>query len=128
MEDARIWDYERQLWLGGGDVYRQRVADNCVMALPSEPFLFDGEGATAAVEDTPRWKEVEFLDQVVERPHEGLIVIGYRVRASQAEDDSDDAGYHALCTSTLMQLAHEEWVVVQHQQTPLGVIVADPDA
>jgi len=128
MEDARIWEYERELWLGGGEVYRERVADTCVMALPSEPFLFDGKAATAAVEGTPRWKTVDFADQVVERPHEGLIVIGYRVRASHAEAGGADGRYNALCTSTLMRLAHEEWVVVQHQQTPLGVLVADPDA
>lgn len=123
MDDNRIWQFERELWLGGGEVYRERVAKECVMALPSEPFIFDGEGAASAVEDTPRWSEVEFADQKVERPHRGLIVIAYRSKAKR-----DGESYHALATSTLMQLEHEEWVVVQHSQTPLGVMVADPDA
>jgi trehalose-6-phosphate synthase len=75
------------------------------------------------VADTPRWESAEFRDTRVSRPQEGLIVIAYRVAARRGEQS-----YHALCTSTLRRLAHEEWDVVQHQQTPLGVIVADPEA
>ena len=123
MEDKRIWEFERELWLGGGDVYRKNVAEDCVMALPAEPFLYDHEGATQAVEKTPRWDEVDFADTRVTRPEEGLIVIGYRARASRGGNS-----YHALCTSTLRRLGHEDWVVVQHQQTPFGVEVKDPDA
>ncbi len=122
MEDTRIWEFERDLWIGGGEVYRERVAENCVMGLPATPFLFDGEAATQAVESTPRWEEVEFAECVVERPQEGLIVIGYRAHARRGSES-----YHALCTSTLRRLEHEVWVVVQHQQTPFGVMVADPD-
>ena len=123
MEDNRIWEFERALWLGGGDVYEKCVANDVVMALPAQPFLFDGQAAAKAVEDTPRWDEVDFVDTRISRPEEGLIVIGYRARA-----DRGDKHYHALCTSTLKRLGHEAWVVVQHQQTPLGVEVKDPDA
>ena len=123
MEDKRIWEFERELWLGGGDVYRKNVAEDCVMALPAEPFLYDHEAAIEAVEKTPRWNEVEFADRRVTRPEEGLIVIGYRAKAK-----GDDKTYHALCTSTLRRLGHDDWVVVQHQQTPFGVEVKDPDA
>ena len=123
MNDDRIWEFERELWLGGGDVYRKNVAEDCVMALPAEPFLYDHGAATAAVEKTPRWDEVEFADTQVTRPEEGLIVIGYRAKAK-----SGDRDYHALCTSVLRRLNHEDWVVVQHQQTPFGVEVKDPDA
>ncbi|WP_120717088.1 DUF4440 domain-containing protein [Tsuneonella amylolytica] len=122
MNDDRIWEFERELWLGGGDVYREKVADDCVMALPAQPFLFDGGAATAAVEDTPRWEEVDFAETRVSRPEEGLIVIGYRVKASRGEET-----YRALCTSTIRRLAHEDWVVVQHQQTPFGVEVKTPE-
>jgi trehalose-6-phosphate synthase len=121
MEDERIWQYEKELWTGGDQVYSERVSDDCVMALPAEPYVFAGEQATKAVQDTPKWDEVEFLDTQVSRPQESLIVIAYRVQAKRA-----DKSYHAVCTSTLRRLAHEEWDVVQHQQTPLGVIVADP--
>lgn len=123
MNDDRIWEFERELWLGGGDVYRENVAEDCVMALPAEPFLYDHRAATEAVEKTPRWSEVEFADTRVTRPEEGLIVIGYRAHARRDEED-----YHALCTSTLRRISHENWVVVQHQQTPFGVEMRDPDA
>lgn len=122
MEDARLWAFEEELWLGGADVYRQKVDAQCVMALPSEPFLFDGEAAIRAVEHTPRWESATFEDQRVARPEEGLIVIAYRVKAERP-----GKSYHALCSSTLRRLSHDHWTVVQHQQTPLGMPVADPD-
>jgi hypothetical protein len=122
MDDERIWKFEEELWTGGDDVYHQRVSDDCLMALPAQPYLFAGEQATKAVQDTPKWDTVQFAEQQVSRPQEGLIIIAYRVKAQRGEQH-----YHALCTSTLRRLAHEEWDVVQHQQTPLGVIVADPD-
>ncbi|GGC32701.1 hypothetical protein GCM10011371_20160 [Novosphingobium marinum] len=122
MEDARIWNFESDLWTGGEDVYRERVSDDCVMALPATPYIFDGKAATKAVAGTPRWESVEFRNQRVERPQEGLIVIAYRAHAKRGEEE-----YHALCTSTLRRLSHEDWDVVQHSQIPLGVEVADPD-
>ncbi|MET1757077.1 DUF4440 domain-containing protein [Novosphingobium sp. RD2P27] len=121
MEDERIWKFERELWVGGDALYHERVSSNCLMALPSDPYLFAGGDAAEAVEHTPRWDGVEFRDKQVSRPQEGLIVIAYR-----AEAHGDGGTYHAVCTTTLRRLSHEEWDVVQHQQTPLGVIVADP--
>ncbi len=123
MDDDRVRAFERELWIGGSEVYEAKVARDCVMALPARPFLFDGPAATTAVKATARWEEVEFADPRIARPEEGLIVFAYRAKARRAGEV-----YHALCTSTLLRLAHEEWVVVQHQQTPLGVLVADPDA
>ena len=123
MNDERIWEFERELWLGGGDVYREKVSQDCVMGLPQQPFLFDHEAATRAVESTPVWSEVEFADTRVTRHDEGLIVIGYRAHAKREGSD-----YHAVCTSTLLRLEHENWVVIQHQQTPFGIEVKDPDA
>lgn len=122
MDDDRIWDFERDLWTGGEAVYRDRVSADCLMALPAAPFVYAGQEATRAVENTPRWTDVTFKDTQVSRPEEGLIVIAYRAEASR-----DGESYHALCTSTLRRLAHEEWDVIQHQQTPLGAEVADPD-
>ena len=122
MNDERIWDFESELWTGPADAYDRKVADDVVMALPAEPYLFDAEAARSAVKDTPRWDEIEFAQKVVERPEEGLICIAYRAKARRGEER-----YHALCTSTLRRLGEEDWVVVQHQQTPLGVEVAEPE-
>lgn len=122
MDDDRVIEFEHELWVGGPEVYEAKVASNCLMALPAEPFLFDGRAAIEAVKATPRWDEATFADTRIERPEEGLIVLAYRVKAKRG----DQKHYHALCTSTMRRLAHEDWVVVQHQQTPLGVMLAEP--
>ncbi|RST31754.1 DUF4440 domain-containing protein [Sphingomonas ginkgonis] len=111
MEDARIWSMEEKLWRGGADVYDELVDENVVMALPAEPHVFSRERAKEAVKSTPHWDEVRFSDQRVERPEEGLIVIGYRVEAS-----GGGQSYEAFCTSTIRRLGHEDWKVIQHSQ------------
>ena len=122
MDDDRIWNFERDLWTGGAEVYREKVADDCVMALPADPFVMDGKAATEAVSDTPRWEDVTISHKHVARPEHGLIVIAYRAEATRGDET-----YRALCTSTLRRIEEENWEVVQHQQTPLGMEVADPD-
>lgn len=112
MEDDRIWDFEKSLWTGGPERYRELVDDECLMVLPAPPFIMSGAQAIEAVSDTPRWQEVEFSNSQIARPQEGLIVIAYDARASRGDET-----YHAYCTSTLRRLSHEEWRVVQHQQT-----------
>ena len=120
MNDDRLWEFERELWTGPAKAYDKKVGKDVVMALPASPFLYDRQAATKAVKDTPRWDSVDFTDTRVERHQEGLIVIAYRAKASRG-----DQTYDAICTSTLLRLAHEDWVVIQHQQTPLGVQVSD---
>lgn len=112
MEDDRVWDFEKSLWTGGADRYRELVDDECLMVLPKPPFVMSGSQAIEAVANTPRWSSVEFSNGQIARPQEGLIVIAYDARAK-----SDDEAYEAHCTSTLRRLEHEEWRVVQHQQT-----------
>jgi hypothetical protein len=111
MDDDRIWAFERDLWIGGEEIYRRSIDPECLMALPRPPFVLRGSEAVAAVADTPRWSEVDFSECQVARPREGLIVIAYQARASRGEE-----AYEAHCTSTYLRLAHEEWRVVQHQQ------------
>lgn len=123
MDDQRLWEFERDLWVGGAERYETKVADDVVMALPARPFIFDRHAAIEAVKATPHWETVEFADTRVERHQEGLIAIAYRVKAG-----TGDRSYHAICTSTILRLGHENWVVIQHQQTPLGIEVPDPDA
>lgn len=114
MEDQRIWAFEESLWTGDAEHYRACVDDCCVMVLPTEPFVLSGDEAIAAVIDTPRWSSVELTDRKVMRPQEGLIVIAYKAEAAK----DGKAPYQAYCTSTYRRLSHEEWRVVQHQQTP----------
>lgn len=113
MDDARVWEFEERLWTGDADHYRRCVSEHVLMALPAEPFLFDGAAAIAAVQDTPRWGEVAFTGRHVTRPEEGVIVIAYHARATRG----GSAPYEAYCTSTIQRIAHEDWRVIQHSQT-----------
>jgi hypothetical protein len=116
MEDERIWAFERDLWIGDPALYERAIDGECLMVLPSPPFVLTGQQAIAAVEATPRWGEVAFSEQRVSRPQEGLIVAAYRVLASAEGRES----FEAYCTTTYRRLAHAEWRVVQHQQSVAG--------
>jgi hypothetical protein len=112
MDDDRVRKFETALWVGGDDVYRQAVDPGCLMVLPEPPFLMSAAEAIEAVSRTPRWRDVELLGLRIARPHEGLIVIAYEALASR-----EGEAFSANCTSTYVRIAHEEWRVVQHQQS-----------
>lgn len=114
MDDARVWEFEESLWTADADHYREAIDDACVMVVPTHPYVVEGQEAIQAVIDTPRWSDVALSDRKVSRPQEGLIVVAYKVEASKGEAER----YTAYCTSTYRRLAHDEWRVVQHQQTP----------
>lgn len=113
MDDDRIWAFEESLWTADAAHYRESIDDECLMVVPQPPFILGGEEAIAAVSATPRWTSVTIEDRRVARPQEGLIVVAYHVRAAR-----DDERYDAHCTSTYCRRGHEDWTVVQHQQTP----------
>ncbi len=114
MEDQRVWAFEESLWTGDADHYRTLIDDACVMVLPEPPFVLSGEQAIAAVADTPRWTSVQFSARQIMRPQEGLITIAYKAEARR----DGTVGYVAYCTTTMRRVEHDEWRVVQHQQTP----------
>jgi hypothetical protein len=114
MDDGRVWSFEESLWTGDASHYRELVDNECLMVLPQPPFVLNGQQAVEAVSNTPRWSSVDLSERQVSRPQEGLIVIAYKARAER----EGVAPYEAHCTSTYRRLAHEEWRVVQHQQTP----------
>ncbi|TCU51423.1 uncharacterized protein DUF4440 [Novosphingobium sp. PhB57] len=114
MDDERIWKFEAQLWTGSTETYAELIDDEAILVVPSPPFIHIGRQAVEAMAQTPRWSAVEFSEKHVARPEEGLIVIGYKAKAVRS--DGDD--YEANCSSTLRRLGHEQWRVVQHQQTP----------
>lgn len=112
MDDQRVRDFETALWIGGDEIYRRSIDPECLMVVPAAPFLMSGSEAVESVSNTPRWESVEFEDFRIGRPQEGLIVLAYAVRASRGGE-----AYSACCTSTYRRIGHEEWRVVQHQQT-----------
>lgn len=122
MDDNRVWSFEKSLWVGDADHYRELVDGECLMVLPHPPFVMSGKQAIEAVAKTPRWSNIDISNGQISRPQEGLIVIAYNAKASR-----DDETYEANCTSTYRRLSHEEWRVVQHQQTPPLAIPAVND-
>lgn len=122
MNDERVWSFEKSLWTGDAEHYRQLIDEECVMVLPTPPFVLQGDDAIQAVADTPRWSAVEITEGRIVRPQEGLIVVAYKAAASR----EGKPGYEAHCTSTYRRLGHDEWRVVQHQQTPPLATAAAP--
>ena len=112
MDDQRIEEFERALWVGEGDIYRRCVSDDAMMVVPREPFAMRGSDAKDLLEQTPRWSEVRFSDMQVSRPQDGLISIAYRADASL-----EGEAYTAYCTTTMQRQGEHEWQVIQHQQT-----------
>ena len=120
MDDQRVWAFEESLWTASAEHYQESIDGECLMVLPEPPYVMSGQEAIEAVKATPRWSSVELSERRVSRPEEGLIVVAYRARA--ARDGA--APYEAHCTSTYRRLGHEEWRVVQHQQTPPAALKA----
>jgi hypothetical protein len=115
VDDARVWSFEQDLWIGDAELYARSIDDACLMVLARPPFIMTGAEAVEEVSATPRWTDVEFSDQRISRPQEGLLVAAYRVRASLPGSKS----FEAHCTTTYRRLGHEEWRVVQHQQAAI---------
>lgn len=112
MDDARLWGSEKSLWTTDQAGYRAVIADDALMVLPGHRSVLSGRDAVHAVSGTPMGTDVTFTEQNVSRPQEGLIVVAYAVEASK-----ENERYCARCTTTYLRLAHEEWRVIQHQQS-----------
>ena len=117
MDDERVWSFEESLWTADPEHYRDSIDAQSLMVVPAPPFVLRGEKAIEAMINTPRWSTVALTEREISRPQEGLIVIAYKANAQR----EGAAPYEAYCTSTYRRLGHDEWQVVQHQQTPLSV-------
>jgi len=116
MNDERIWSFEKSLWSASQDEYRHKIARDGILVVPQDPFVLAGHKAADAMAQTPHWDSVEFTETKVARPdgpNGGLIVIAYKADAKRGT-----MSYSAYCTSTLLREGEDDWVVVQHQQTP----------
>lgn len=114
MEDDRVWAFEESLWTCDAEHYHALIDEACLMVLPTPPYVLGGTEAIDAVAATPRWTKVELAEHRIARPEEGMIVVAYHIKATR-----DEEGYEAHCTSTYRRRGHEDWQVVQHQQTPV---------
>lgn len=120
MDDARIWELEESLWTGTAEQYEKLIDGDCLMVVPMPPYILGGTDAADTMGTTPRWDSVELSNRMVTRPQEGLIVVAYTAHAQKADHDD----YEAHCTTVLRRLEHDEWRVIQHQQTPPLTVAA----
>ena len=111
MTDDEVWRYEKGLWTGDAEHYRESIHPDCVMVLPEEPFAMSGREAIEAVADTPRWDHAELSQRSLSRLSDELIAISYRAKATRG-----DESYTAWCSSTYWK-GGPGWRVIQHSQT-----------
>ena len=67
VDDNSIWEFERSLWTGSAEHYRDSIADDCLMVIPKPPYVMSGVKAIEAVSDTPRWSKLDLDEQRIER-------------------------------------------------------------
>jgi hypothetical protein len=112
-EDHALWALERDLWLGGPDVYERALDPACLAALPGVGLLTAGAAILASVKEAPRWDEVDMDHRHLARPQDDLAVLAYRALARRRDAEP----YDVWCTSAYRRDG-AAWRLVQHQQTP----------
>jgi Domain of unknown function (DUF4440) len=117
MEDHRAWALEECLWAGDPGRYRGLIDPACLMVVPVYPWIMTTKDALQSMLHAPRWTRISFSSGHVSRPAKGLIVLAYLAYALR-EEGKDYKDYIAHCTSTWRRHRHEDWRLVQHQQTP----------
>jgi Domain of unknown function (DUF4440) len=113
MTDAEFWQIERDLWLGGADVFRRWVARESLMVFPAPVGILTGPTVVDSIASTPRWESVTFTETVLRRLGSDAVVLAYGVDALRP----GGAPFHAFCSSCYVQQAGDWWLM-QHQQTP----------
>ena len=114
MTDAEFWETERELWLGGPEVFRRWVARECLMVFPEPVGILTGPTVVESIAPAPRWERVAFADSALRRSGTDAAVLAYRAEAVRP----GGAPHRALCSSTDVQQAGTWWLI-QHQQTPV---------
>lgn len=113
MTDAEFWQIERELWLGGPEVFRRWVARECLMVFPDPVGILSGPTVIESIAPGLRWQAVSFPVTAVRRLGAEVAVLAYRVEATRPVG----APYTANCSTTYVQQAGDWWLM-QHQQTP----------
>jgi hypothetical protein len=114
MTDSEFWEVERELWLGGADVFRRWVAHECLMVFPHPVGILSGPTVVESIGASSRWETVGFDERAIRRTGTDVAVLAYLAEATRPEGDP----YRAYCSSTYVQQAGDWWLV-QHQQTPV---------
>lgn len=116
MTDEDAWRIEESLWKGSPLEFADRVSASCLMAFADPVGVISGTEAAEGINELERWEMVDMSAKQLARPADDLVILAYR-----AEGRRDLAPtYRAYCTSTYHRSAGGRWLLVQHQQTPIG--------
>ncbi len=101
MGDHEVWECERKFWLDADNFFRERVAPDAIIVLPTHKH--------------PRWTSVAFSGQRSSFPSVDTALLAYEARA---ESESSTDPYHACCSSTYLRV-RRSWMLVAHQESVL---------
>ncbi len=113
-ETSSLWTIETRLWKDGIEAYEAHMAPECVMVFPAPVGIMDHAAILEVLRQAPRWDDVEFDRQVVIHPSPDVATLAYLGRGQRGTDT-----YEAFCSSTYCRRS-ADWMIVQHQQTPVG--------
>ncbi len=111
-DEQELLEIEHALATGGGDEYREHLADDAIVIIPAEAL--DKSETVAAMERSPGWDEVEISQTHLRQVGDGGAVLTYSFRGRRG----DDQAYGALMSSAYSK-DDGTWKLVLHQQTPL---------
>jgi hypothetical protein len=103
---------ENALAGGGGDEYREHLAEEAVVIVPAQALSKDD--TVAAMEQSPGWDEFSITEpRILEVGDEGAVLT-YQFTGRRG----DGQAYVALMSSAYSR-SNGAWKLVLHQQTPL---------
>lgn len=116
MDDAQLWQRERDFWLSPAADNAARLSPHCLMAFaPPTGILRGREAVLDSLRAAPRWTAVELEQPTLERADPDTAVLAYRALGSRPGAPP----YRAYCSSTYRRDGGD-WRLIQHQQTPIA--------
>ncbi|MGA7228849.1 MAG: nuclear transport factor 2 family protein [Acidimicrobiia bacterium] len=110
-------ELERRFWEGAGDAefWRGHFADDGVIVLPTGHM--DKATVVGIQANSDPWETYALEDVRLVDLGEGCQAVTYRARACRAGDESD----YVAAISSVYARRGGEWLLILHQQTPIGV-------
>ena len=110
--DSKLWELEREFWLGGADVYRRHLADDAVIVFPG--MVMAKSKTVESIAAGPRWASVNFSDQRLVRLTPDAVALIYHASGLREHETS---AYSAEVSSVYVQ-RFGSWELAMHQQSP----------
>lgn len=112
IDPDAIWEIERELAGGRGDVYGRHLAGEAIVVVPG--MTLDKAATVEAMDASPGWDEWSFSRESVRELGDDGIVLTYRFDGRRGE-----TAYAAILTSVYRREGDGEPKLILHQQTPL---------